>query len=132
MRKTKVRVWDKIDKRMIKQNWNIREAYSLRNDNSRFSEHMLFTGIADKNNIKIYSGDIIDCFDSYGKYQFRATVIRKNHIKEDDSGCNVCIIGFSIVLAGGNNYLKFPNPKWHQIEVIGNIYKNKGLLDNGK
>lgn len=79
-------------------------------------ELMQFTSLTDKNGAKIFEGDILKgCWNTIFEVYY------------DD-----CLLQFRAKTVDGFNkdidYYGYP----HQIEVIGNIYDNKELLENAK
>ena len=79
-------------------------------------ELMQFTSLTDKNGAKIFEGDILKgCWNTIFEVYY------------DD-----CLLQFRAKTVDGFNkdidYYGYPN----QIEVIGNIYNNKELLENAK
>ena len=73
-----------------------------------------FTGLLDKNDKKIYENDIVKWIDSDSN-------IRKDIIKFSHGGFHLCNNSYSIGSYIHNN-----------IEVIGNVFTNKNLLENGE
>lgn len=77
--------------------------------NSREFEIMQFTGLKDKNNKKIYEGDILLRAAAGYKYiVFWSTPDAAWMLKDQDGDCSI--------------YLSDFNPK--NLEIIGNIYEN--------
>lgn len=83
-------------------------------------EFLQFTGAKDKNEQKIYKGDVI-----------RAVAIYEY---SDETGVGEVIFnldgGWQIKTYGLDNGLPLTWGGWESLEVIGNIYENKELLTN--
>ena len=106
----KFRAWDGLNKTM--SFWTMNDLCNHTDDStekpSPLEEWMQYTGLKDKNGKEIYEGDILDNEGARQKYE----VIFHN-------GC-FCIS------QGGLGYHIFNEKK---VEVIGNIYENKDLLE---
>ena len=88
-----------------------------------------FTGLTDKNGNKIFEGDIISATALDTGEEQRAVVCFGNFIDENNDDE---YIGFFIEFDGIKTtitQLSMEECK-NRIEVIGNIYNNKGLLEN--
>ena len=124
MREIKFRAWDKESKEMLSD-------VSLWNDDftSYLNEHveylqdkcelMQYTGLKDKNSVKIYEGDIVD---------FGVTTNIKEVVFEGESAS---FRVYEYLYEQGSSLAE----KWFlddcsDIEVIGNIYKNPELLES--
>jgi hypothetical protein len=107
MREIKFRAWDKLNKKLIPDMHLV----------NHFEEYlqcpqyelMQFTGLKDIDGVEIYEGDI--CLSTGG-----AGAIYDERIK--------VIIEYEPEYAGYGDY--------YDLEVIGNIYQNKGLLKENK
>lgn len=127
-REIKFRAWDKKRNIMIgsdyPDNWaNDREEwyadnnlmclegieYAVQDENL---EVMQFTGLKDKNNKKIYEGDILK---SKGKIYFAAYKMASFELRKESDPVNCA--------SGRRNYCD-----WLLMEVIGNIYESPELL----
>lgn len=125
MRKIKFRVWDKGSKHMHICGEDIHDEiyftdddnkayyYNLQNGEGSLTEDstyalMQYTGLKDKNGKEIYEGDIVQQFD----------------IKENG------IIEYKYGQFGIKCLEMFWNIHPTKIEVIGNIYENKNLLED--
>ena len=101
------RISDMIDAKIDKDSGlAISDAHWGEND----LEIMQFTGILDKNDVKIYEGDVVK--DGCGIYEIRWSESRLSWIVADDSS---------------DYYDRLS--KLGKIEVIGNIYENPELLE---
>ena len=136
MREIKFRAWLKEERKMenvktmdftdktircLKKNEFI-NAYLLRRVSFDDVELMQYTGLNDKNGKEIYEGDII-------KYKFPYD-IRLKHISpvkflETEAS-------FGIKDRYGNEIPLYTISANNYFEVIGNIYKNKNLLEENK
>lgn len=86
--------------------------YKLFND----IELMQYTGLKDKNGVKIFEGDIVKC----GK---KIAVVKYGY---HNCGCCHDVYGFTVLDKNGvTDAFSFG-----YCEVIGNIYENKELLEN--
>ncbi len=126
MREIKFRAWLKEDKKMenvktmdftdktircLKKNEFI-NAYLLRRVSFDDVELMQYTGVKDKNGKEIYEGDIVVL----------------NNIEND----NMCIVRYehsSYRLEGWSLREDLSNVEDRFLEVVGNIYENKNLLE---
>ena len=68
-----------------------------------------FTGLSDKNNVKIFEGDIAKQDDEIGKIQYES---------------NYCL--FAIILKRNSDLCQYIND--YYCEILGNIYSNPKLL----
>jgi hypothetical protein len=126
MREIKFRAWLKEDKKMenvktmdftdktircLKKNEFI-NAYLLKRVSFDDVELMQYTGVKDKNGKEIYEGDIVVL----------------NNIEND----NMCIVRYehsSYRLEGWSLREDLSNVEDRFLEVVGNIYENKNLLE---
>jgi len=125
-REIKFRAWLKEDKKMVNvetidftdksiqylEKNEFINAYLLRRVSFDDVELMQYTGLKDKNGKKIYEGDIVVL----------------NNIEND----NMCIVRYehsSYRLEGWSLRENLSNVEDSFLEVIGNIYENKNLLE---
>jgi hypothetical protein len=82
---------------------------------------MQYTGTKDKNNKEIYEGDIVKIIkqEGYGEYYNQVEYTAK---------IEHCISEFGLQPLN----LKLSDESIVEIEVIGNIYENKNLLEENK
>ena len=126
MREIKFRAWLKEDKKMANietmdftdksiqylKRSEIINAYILRRESFDDVELMQFTGVNDKNGKEIYEGDIVVL----------------NNIEND----NMCIVRYehsSYRLEGWSLREDLSNVEDRFLEVVGNIYESKNLLE---
>ena len=122
------KLWDKENKEFLEDDWKTEyavlangtvieiydngfgEGYSVRNlDNI---EVLQFTGLKDKNGKEIYEGDIVILNDT-----------------EEENRCVVKYKYGSYILIDGDLREDLSNVEDRFLEVIGNIYENKNLLE---
>ena len=129
MRKIKFRVWDKDFKKMHVCGSDIHDSleissknsvfyYNLQNGEGSLDEDstyvlMQYTGLQDRNGKEIYEGDIIKIS---GHTEFKSIVKWENY-------CWKC---------GEKSLYNISTINWANIEVIGNMYENKELLEGNK
>ena len=136
MREIKFRAWLKEDKKMenvktmdftdktircLKKNEFI-NAYLLRRVSFDDVELMQYTGLRDKNGKEIYEGDIIKYKFPYDK---RIKHISPVKFLETEAS-------FGIKDRYGNEIPLYTISANNYFEVIGNIYKNKNLLEESR
>lgn len=123
MREIKFRAWDKENKKMMKvsslslenKEIAVRENGTYHFFRMQNLELMQYTGIKDKNDKEIYEGDIVVL----------------NNIEND----NMCIVRYehsSYRLEGWSLREDLSNVEDRFLEVVGNIYENKNLLEENK
>ena len=123
MRKIKFRAWDKENEKMMKVS-----SISLENKEIAVKdfgtyhffrikdiELMQYIGLKDKNDKEIYEGDIVILNDA-----------------EEENRCIVKYKYGSYILVDGDLREDLSNVEDRFLEVIGNIYENKNLLEENK
>ena len=118
MRKIKFRAWDKENEKMMKvsslhlENKEISVKENGTFHLFRMQDLMQYTGLKDKNGKEIYEGDIVILNDA-----------------EEESRCVVKYKYGSYILVDGDLRENLSNVEDRFLEVIGNIYENKNLLE---
>ena len=115
-REIKFRVWDKDTHKML-DNIIVYQSEVYKNTNPvevtpLNAELMQYTGLKDKNGKEIYEGDVVHCWGGeycQGYWEFNKTFPIQEFIPDT--------YDLAMYLNGC------------EIEVIGNIYENRGLLD---
>lgn len=129
-REIKFRAWLKKEKKMVEPlSINLEKQQILLNELADKQwieirivsfddiEMLQYTGINDKHGIEIYEGDIVKRIAL-----FKAEILESISCVEFEKGC------FILKQPTHNNYLFLC--KEYELEVIGNIYENKELLEN--
>lgn len=111
-REIKFRIWDKINRMWLRRfNVNLFDIGDLPN-----VELMQYTGVKDKNGKEIYERDIVILNDT-----------------EEENRCVVKYKYGSYILIDGDLREDLSNVESHKfLEVVGNIYENKNLLEENK
>lgn len=110
-REIKFRIWDKINRMWLKSfNANLLNVGDLSN-----VEINQYTGVKDKNGKEIYEGDIVILNDA-----------------EEENRCVVKYKYGSYILVDGDLRENLSNVEDRFLEVVGNIYENKSLLEENK
>ena len=126
MREIKFRAWLKEDKKMVNvetmnftdksiqylKKSEIINAYILKRESFDDVELMQYTGVKDKNGKEIYEGDIVILNDA-----------------EEENRCIVKYKYGSYILVDGDLREDLSNVEDRFLEVVGNIYENKNLLE---
>lgn len=111
MREIKFRIWDKINRMWLRCfNVNLFDIGDLPN-----VELMQYTGIKDKNGKEVYEGDIVILNDA-----------------EEENKCIVKYKYGSYILVDGDLRENLSNVEAKFLEVVGNIYENKNLMEENK
>lgn len=125
-REIKFRAWLKEDKKMVNietidftdksiqylEKNEFINAYLLRRVSFDDVELLQYTGVKDKNNREIYEGDIVILNDT-----------------EEENRCIVKYKYGSYILIDGDLRENLSNVEAKFLEVVGNIYENKNLLE---
>lgn len=134
MNNLKFRAWDKTNKEMfevIKIEFNPNIFYMakepawvvIRTENE--IELMQSTGLKDKNGKEIFEGDIVNC-----GYLFNGSPFDELDEYEEEKGVVKFLnCGFNIKFKNDTNLFIDIMESCEDIEVIGNVYENKELLE---
>lgn len=135
-REIKFRAWDKHEEIMIYSeqtdypfDWGlgfygieVQECDGSNWNTMKDLEFMQYTGLKDKQGVEIYEGDICRCLNAYGEDYYISSII--------DNGWAFCVdvwgCDYDYTVLG----LALEHNDINEIEVIGNIYENKELLQN--
>lgn len=127
MREIKFRAWDKYNKQMARKMPRIK----LHNNGESFNFEILecdelsvmqYTGLKDKNEVEIYEGDIVTCFDkSLVQPVYNHEIKLPTFYRE--------IWSHGITEDGTWLPDNWEGENLKQVEVIGNIYENPELIE---
>lgn len=115
-REIKFRAWDNELRHIIySDEYNSLSDFfkEVENRKQKFMQH---TGLKDKNGKEIYEGDIVEARFEYASDKW--VVEWEDYFENNGYG----FIGF----------LPYLKDDWEHMEIIGNIYENPELLNNGK
>jgi len=137
MNNLKFRAWDKANKEMLKIDvidFFLKGIRVLENKGNSFFmkfsdvEIMQSTGFHDKNGVEIFEGDIIN-----SGYLFKGSPFEEEDEYEEEKGVVTFFnCGFNIEFKNHINLFIDIILSCEDLEVIGNIYENKELLENDR
>jgi len=121
MRGIKFRVWDMLFSKMFSHKYlceeNLGFGSFLLSQEDENIKLMQYTGLKDKNGKCVYESDIVEMYSKVGHTKTIGGIYYENRV------CAFMVNDLTF-----NQYL--PLTENDAIEVIGNIYENKELLDN--
>ena len=144
-REIKFRGWDKYDKKMIYDLCQIDSFWHYYSYSNNTGLHfgktgpdgvgedfknkyiMQYTGLKDKNNKKIYEGDIVSSYVQTGKERSRSIIVWED--EELYSGWNIKVIKDFYPPNQEGCIIPISRNDVMDYEVIGNIYENPELLE---
>jgi len=138
MREIKFRAWDKLGKILYKSIWNLQwcfggirfawDDYENSDGETMITdlvdkeyELLQYTGLKDKNGVKIYEGDLLRVQSQYETDEPVDSSPNKVYFRDGAFRCGFhdMILGEKVCTGSEGNW---------NMEVIGNIYENPGLL----
>jgi len=140
MREIKFRVWDKTNNKMLMPIENPAQAITVQilpNGDTDY-EFMQYTGLKDKNDKEIYEGDIVKGGAVYYFYKDQIAVVKFGQFEADSSGQeygSIPVNGWylDIIVKDEDKDTGYHGEfNTDSLEVIGNIYENPSLLQEGK
>lgn len=137
MNNLKFRAWDKTAKKMSKvtaidfSTKPFRVFYKAYGNGNYFNQDAILmqsTGLKDKNGKEIFEGDIVNC-----GYLFTGSPFEEEDEYEEEKGVVKFVnCGFNIEFKNHTNLFIDIILSCEDVEVIGNIYEDKELLENDR
>ena len=133
MKDLKFRAWDKTAKEMSEvtaidfSTKPFRVFYETYSDENYFNQDAILmqsTGLHDKNGVEIFEGDILN----YGHIFTGSPFEEEDEYEEEQGVVKFVNCGFNVEFKDSNTLFVDIMLTSENIEVIGNIYENPGLL----